>query len=81
LTIYLHVLLGLLSSSLSIPVLEVFVNGRLLGIFVLSHHGHEADSIFGGPSVHCLLEGGIAFMVLLLELGLGNGHCLLFLSM
>src|SRR5690554_3934202 len=55
----------LLADALVIPVLEVLVNGSLLRVLVLAHHGREAG----------LLEVGITDVVLSFEGdGVGGGN-------
>ena len=65
----------LLADTLVVPVLEVLVDGSLLRVLVLAHHGREADLLGGGVAVHGLLEVGIAGMVLSFEGdGVGGGN-------
>lgn len=65
-------LLGLLLGTLVVPVLEVLVDSGLLGVVALGEHGGEATSRIGRLAVHGLVEGGIAVVVLALEVGHGG---------
>lgn len=56
-----------------VPMLKVLVDGGLLGGSVLAHHGAETSLSGGGILVHCLVEGGIARVILGLEFC--GSHC------
>jgi len=68
-------LLGrLVGGGLVVPVLKVLVDGRLLGVGALGEHGGDATAGLGRLAVHGLVEGGIAVVVLALEVGGGGGN-------
>jgi hypothetical protein len=56
---------------LTVKVLEVLVDGGLLGIVALGEHGGHATAGLGRLSVEGLVELGITSLVLALQLGSG----------
>lgn len=67
-TTYLTISVGLVLSPLALKVLEVSIEGSLLGLGVLEQDSGHAVGLGSSLAVHGLVEGGIALLVLLLQL-------------
>lgn len=63
---HLTISIGLVLCLLAIEVLEVGIDGSLLGLGVLEKDGSYAVGLGGRLAVHGLVEGGIALLVFLL---------------
>ena len=70
---HLTVGISLVSVVLVVPVLEVLVNGGLLGGAVLATHGTQTTANIGGLSVKSLVEGGVTRLILTFQSS--RGHC------
>lgn len=64
---YLARLLGLVCRRLVVPMLEVLIDGSLLGSPVLLKHGSHSTASLCRLAVHGLVELGIANMVFLFK--------------
>jgi hypothetical protein len=53
-------------------VLEVLVDSSLLSVATLGEHGRETTARLRRLAVHGLVEGGVALVVLALEVGHGG---------
>lgn len=67
-----HLTIGscLVVCLLVVEVLEVGIESSLLGLWVLEKDGGDAVGLGGSLAVHGLVEGGIAVLVLPLQLNL-----------
>lgn len=64
---HLAISIGLIGVVLVVPVLEVLVDGSLLGRSGLATHSSETTTSLGRLSVQSLVEGGIARDILALK--------------
>lgn len=71
---YLTISVGLVGVALVVPVLEVLVDGGLLGSSVLATHGSQTTAGLGRFAVQSLVEGSIARDVLAFESSGSHGE-------
>jgi hypothetical protein len=73
--IYLSVFSSLVLRGLVVPMLEVLIDSSSLGDLVLLQQCPETSFSIGRVLVHGLVEGSVARMVLVFELGGSHVKC------